>query len=275
VRVTFWGTRGSLASAGPDTARYGGDTACLEVRADDGTVLILDAGSGIRRLGLELMGTARIDILLTHLHMDHIQGLGFFGPLFGSGASEVHLWGPPLSSTGLGPRLGRYLSPPLFPVRVRDIPSLVLHDAPIEPTRIGRFTVTSAPITHPGPTLGYRVEAGGRALAYLPDHEVGLGSRTFPLSRRWTSGAGLAEGVDLLVHDAQYTTGEYGTRVGWGHGTLTDALALASLAGARTLAPFHHDPAHDDDQLDALFAGAQLPDGVHLEPARQGHSIEV
>jgi phosphoribosyl 1,2-cyclic phosphodiesterase len=277
MRATFWGTRGSLASAGPETARYGGDTACVEVSADDGAVLVLDAGSGIRRLGLRLMGATRIDVLLTHLHMDHIQGLGFFGPLFGSGASDVHLWGPPASSAGLAQRLGRYLSPPLFPVRVRDIPSLVLHDAPFEPTAIGPFTVTSAPVVHPGTTLGYRVEADGRSLAYLPDHEVALGCRSFAWTGRWTSGCGLAAGVDLLIHDAQYTTEEYGTRVGWGHSTVAHAIRLAELAGARTLAPFHHDPAHDDDELDALFASAaaDLPDGARLEPARQGLSIAI
>jgi phosphoribosyl 1,2-cyclic phosphodiesterase len=274
VRVTFWGTRGSLASAGPETARYGGNTACVAVRSDDGTVLVLDGGSGIRRLGFELSGQARIDILLTHLHMDHIQGLGFFVPLFGS-ESEVHLWGPPATSSSLAARLGRYLSPPLFPVRIRDIPSLVLHDAPVTPTRIGPFVVTSAPVIHPGPTLGYRVEADGRALAYLTDHEIALGARTFPYTRRWTSGAGLATGVDLLIHDAQYTAEEYATRVGWGHSTLVDALQLARLVGARTVAPFHHDPAHDDTQLDAMFAATELPDGITLEPAREGRSIDL
>jgi phosphoribosyl 1,2-cyclic phosphodiesterase len=246
----------------------------VSVRSDDGTVLVLDGGSGIRRLGLELLDQPRIDLLLTHLHMDHIQGLGFFVPLFGSGC-EVHIWGPPATSASLASRLGRYLSPPLFPVRVRDIPALVLHDAPIEPVTVGPFTFRSAPVVHPGPTLGFRVDGDGRSLAYLPDHEVALGTRTFPYSRRWTSGSELAAGVDLLIHDAQYTVEEYRTRVGWGHSTVAHAVSLARLAGARTLAPFHHDPAHDDDQLDAMFAAVDATAGVRLHPAREGRWIEL
>jgi phosphoribosyl 1,2-cyclic phosphodiesterase len=274
VRVCLWGTRGSIASAGPETVRYGGNTACVEIEGADGTIVILDAGTGIRRVGDTYKEPRRLDIMLTHLHMDHIQGLGFFGPLFRDGF-EVHIWGPPSTTEDLRTRLTRYLSPPLFPVRVRDIPSLVLHDAPVTPTRIGPFVVTSAPVIHPGPTLGYRVEADGRTLAYLTDHEVALGARTFPYTRRWSSGADLATGVDLLIHDAQYTVEEYATRVGWGHSTLVDALQLASLVGARTVAPFHHDPAHDDEQLDAMFAATELPDGIALEPAREGRSIDL
>jgi phosphoribosyl 1,2-cyclic phosphodiesterase len=165
VKVTLWGTRGSLASAGPETVRYGGNTACVEVRSDDGDLLVLDAGSGIRRLGAAIGASeARIDILLTHLPMDHIQGLGFFAPLY-TGAAEVHLWGPPWIHADLRTRLGRYLSPPLFAVRLRDLPSrVVLHDAPSEPT-IGPFTVGAALVVHPGPTIGYRISHGSRTLA--------------------------------------------------------------------------------------------------------------
>jgi phosphoribosyl 1,2-cyclic phosphodiesterase len=268
VIVRFWGTRGSLASAGPETTRYGGNTSCVEVIAEDGTVLILDAGSGIRRLRSRSSDLRRVDILLTHLHMDHIQGRGFFAPLFEQGV-EGHVWGPP-SSSDLRSRLGRYLSPPLFPVRVRDLPSLTLHDAPREPTEIGPFVVNAALVIHPGPTVGYRIRESGGVLAYLPDHEPALGARRFPDSPRWTSGYELAVNADVLVHDAQYTDDEYRRRVGWGHGTLSHALDLGRMAGCRTLVPFHHDPAHSDDALDALFGSAGNAGNIQVRPAWEG-----
>src|SRR3712207_3504995 len=158
----------------------------------------------------------------------------------------------------------------LFPVRLRDLPALTLHDAPREPTEIGPFVVNAALVIHPGPTVGYRINESGRVLAYLPDHEPALGARRFPDSPRWTSGYELASKADVLVHDAQYTDGEYRQGVGWGHGTLSHALDLGRMAGTRTLVPFHHDPAHTDDALDALFASAGHAGNLHVNPAREG-----
>jgi len=274
VRVTLWGTRGSLPSAGPETVRYGGNTSCVEVRADDGSLAILDAGSGIRRLG-ERIGPndGRIDLFLTHLHLDHLQGIGFFLPLF-AGRGEVHVWGPPSISADLRTRLGRYLSPPLFPVRVRDLGSrIVLHDAPHAPVRIGPFTVRADLVIHPGPTVGYRLEADGRALAYLPDHEPSLGADALPASPRWTSGHALAADADLLIHDAQYTAEERRARIGWGHSSIDQTVAFAALARARRLVPFHHDPAHDDDELDAMQARMAADAAMPVEPGREGATI--
>ncbi len=275
MKVTLWGTRGSLASAGLDTVRYGGNTACVEVRADDGSLLVLDAGSGIRRLGGALGAEARIDILLTHLHMDHVQGLGFFTPLYRA-SGETHIWGPPSIHANLRTRLGRYLSPPLFPVRLRDLPSRIfLHDAPAEPTRIGPFTVGAALVVHPGPTIGYRISSGSRTLAYLPDHEPALGARSFPISGRWTSGHDLAAGVDLLIHDAQYTADEYRSRPGWGHSSVDHVLAFAELTSVGRLVTFHHDPGHDDDTLDALHETMVGRGRVPVEPGREGLSLAL
>lgn len=275
MRITIRGSRGSLASAGPDTIRYGGNTACVQVEGTDGPVLVLDAGTGMRQAGLALAGgAAPVHVLLTHLHMDHIQGLGFFRPLFEPGR-EVHIWGPPSTTQDLRARLTRYLSPPLFPVRIRDLASrLELHDVLTEPWSIGGFTVTAAGIVHPGPTVGYRIEADGRCMAYLPDHEPILGG---PLTgTRWLSGYLLARGVDLLLHDGQYTDEEYRQRVGWGHSSISHAVRLADLSEARELALIHHDPDHSDGQLDELVAhAARLRQGGTVLGASEGHVLEV
>ena len=182
MKVTLWGTRGSLATPGAETTRYGGNTSCVEVRAADGSVLVLDAGTGIRRLGDAIADrVARVDLLLTHLHMDHIQGLGFFEPLFALPSRCTS--GARLRRRRSCARVSaRYLSPPLFPVRLRDLPRQPeLHDA-VRARRfeIGPFTVHAELVCHPGPTVGYRIEADGASLAYLPDHEPALGHDALP-----------------------------------------------------------------------------------------------
>ena len=256
MTVRLWGTRGSLASPGPETAHYGGNTSCVEVRGATGTVLVLDAGTGIRALGATLTTSCRrVDVLLTHLHMDHIQGLGFFAPLFEPGM-EVHLWGPGRRALDLRSHLARYLSPPLFPVHLRDVPTLVLHDLPPTEFAVGEFTVTAAPVCHPGLTVGYRIGSPAGVVAYLPDHEPALGVPHFPLAPEWTSGWALACGADLLVHDAQYSREEYAAHVGWGHSAIDDAIAFAALAGVKHLVTFHHDPSHDDGEVECLTVAA-------------------
>jgi phosphoribosyl 1,2-cyclic phosphodiesterase len=257
MHVTLWGTRGSLAAPGPETTRYGGNTSCVEVRGADGTVLVLDAGTGIRRLGAALSGTLRrVDLLLTHLHMDHLQGLGFFAPLYNP-EMEVHIWGPAGTTLPLPARLARYMSPPLFPVRLRDLPcALHLHEVPCGEIGLGALTITAAFVCHPGPTVGYRIAAAGAVLTYIPDHEPALGVPQFPWRREWTSGAMLAADADLLIHDAQYSPEEYPQHVGWGHSSLQHTLAFATLTGVKHLVPFHHDPAHTDTDLDRLIAEA-------------------
>ena len=273
--VRLWGTRGSVASPGPETIRYGGNTACVEVRTDD-ALLVLDAGTGIRRLGTALRDhRGRIDLLLTHLHLDHLQGIGFFEPCFRSDI-ELHIWGPPSTTLDLRERLSRYLSPPLFPVRLRDLGSRVsLHDVPAEPFSIGSVTVDGEAIIHPGPTVGYRISSGGRTLAYLPDHEPALGAPSFPLSPDWTSGHRLADGADLLIHDAQYTEAEYASRVGWGHSSLEQAWAFAVQARVSRLVTFHHDPSHADDQLDEMVADLQARDGPEVIGGREGLELSL
>jgi phosphoribosyl 1,2-cyclic phosphodiesterase len=277
MRVGLWGIRGSLAAPGAETSRYGGNTACVEVRGADGTLLVLDAGTGIRRLGAGLgRSVRRVHLLLTHLHMDHIQGLGFFDPLFEPDV-EVHLWGPSSPTLSLRRRLMRYLSPPLFPVHLRDVHGLVLHEVPAGEFEIDGFRVTADLVCHPGPTVGYRIVTRQGALAYLPDHEPALGAPRFPLGPEWTSGHHLARGVDLLIHDAQYTTAEYAAHVGWGHSSLEHALAFAALAGVKRLVTFHHDPAHGDDDIDRMTAEAvaRARPGFVVTAGAEGTVFEV
>lgn len=278
MKATLWGTRGSLASAGPDTVRYGGDTAAVELSGPQGEVVVLDAGSGIRPIGDRLPAhTKRVDILLTHLHMDHIQGLGFFMPLFDPDI-DVHVWGPGSTTLGLRERLTRYLSPPLFPVLLRDLPNVTLHEIrPPASFSIGGLTVRADLIIHPGPTLGFRVESPDCVLAYLPDHEPALGMAGFPDLPEWTSGFDLARGADVLIHDAQYTNAEYQNRVGWGHSTFNHALVFAELTGAKRLVTFHHDPGHSDEMLDSAMA--EIIEGHDLKfeliPGRVGLTVCV
>jgi ribonuclease BN (tRNA processing enzyme) len=209
--------------------------------------------------------------------MDHILGLGFFGPLYDP-AMEVHIWGPASVTLSLGARLARYLSPPLFPVLLRDVPCrLELHHVPCGRVAIGPFRATAAHVCHPGPTVGYRIDAEGASLAYLPDHEPALGALRFPLDPEWTSGFDLAHGVDLLLHDAQYTREEYPHHVGWGHSTMHDALAFARLVEAKHLVPFHHDPARDDADLEAAVerAVAVLRPGFPVTPGAEGAVFQL
>jgi phosphoribosyl 1,2-cyclic phosphodiesterase len=277
MRVKLFGTRGSLATPGAETARYGGNTSSAQVIGPEGSVLALDAGTGIRTLGVSLpKGLKRVDVLLTHLHMDHIQGLGFFAPLYNPNI-EVHIWGPATREWDLRARLTRYLSPPLFPVHFRDLPcKLILHGAPTT-EEVGELRVTAKLVCHPGLTVGYRIESRTSVVTYLPDHEPILGWRQFPKDPVWTSGYELAEGSDLLIHDCQYTPEEYSARVGWGHSSFPHAIEFAARTGVKHFVPFHHDPWHNDTQLDELFLRSIIdaPKELRITPAQEGAVFDV
>jgi len=208
--------------------------------------------------------------------MDHIQGLGFFAPFFRAGG-EVHLWGPPSPTIDLRSRLTRYLSPPLFPMRLRDLDArVILHDAPDQPTMIGTFEVVAEHVIHPGSTVGYRIREAGAVVAYLPDHEPALGAGHFPEEPRWTSGFDLASGVDLLIHDAQYTDVERSGRIGWGHSSVSEAVAFGERTKARRLVLFHHDPSHSDAVLDELSSRASVDaSGIDVVAGREGDIFDL
>jgi phosphoribosyl 1,2-cyclic phosphodiesterase len=258
MHVKLWGTRGSIPSPGPETIRYGGNTSCVQVTLSDGSLLALDAGTGIRSLGLACGDEpTRLHILLTHLHLDHIQGLVFFAPAF-KPQTEIVIWGPASPEASLQDRIARYISAPLSPVEVRELPcDLSFRHSPETEWEIGPATVRAASVAHRGPTLGYRIEDAGSTLTYIPDHEPALGAAIDELDDEWISGFALAHNADLLIHDGQYADSEYPEHVGWGHSALSDTLAFARRVAARRTLMFHHDPLHSDDFLDDLFREAR------------------
>jgi ribonuclease BN (tRNA processing enzyme) len=280
VRAKIWGCRGSLAAPGPETVRYGGNTSCVEVRLSDDRLIIVDAGTGARNFGVA-MGKDRpdrIDILLTHLHLDHIEGLGFFGPIWDPGV-ELHIWGPPSPLHTLRERLATYFSPPLFPVHLDDIPSqLEFHDVPEDEFEIGPAKIRAEAVNHPGPTVGYRLEENGKVFTYISDHEPALGIDLQAVSPEWISGYGLAYGADVMFHDAQYTEDEYTPRVGWGHSSIAHTVTFGLITKVQRLFFFHHDPLHSDAQLESMLVRAkelwgQERDGLAL--SYEGMEVDV
>ena len=260
MQARVWGCRGSVAAPGPETVKYGGNTSCVEVRLSSGQVLVLDAGTGMRPLGVALAanGCPEIHILLSHLHLDHLQGLGFFRPLFDP-SLEIHIWGPPSPVQPLSERIAMYLSPPLFPVSLEDVPArLSFHDATEEVVTIGSAKVRSAKVQHQGPTVGYRIEENGLALAYVPDHEPSLGNELRTVAPEWMSGYDIARDADVLLHDAQYRDHEYREHIGWGHSALADTVEFANKSGVEHLVLFHHDPYHTDEELETLLTEARM-----------------
>jgi phosphoribosyl 1,2-cyclic phosphodiesterase len=282
VKVKVWGCRGSVPSPGPETIRYGGNTSCVQVTLDDGTMIALDSGTGIRSLGLALAEQpARLHILLTHLHMDHIQGLVFFAPAFRP-ETEIVIWGPASPEASLQDRIARYISAPLSPVEVRELPCDVsFREAPESNWEIGSAELLAASVTHRGPTLGYRITEGDTSLAYIPDHEPALGVRLEELEPEWISGYDLAKDATLLFHDCQYTDGEYPDHVGWGHSALSHTLGFIKRVTPERTLLFHHDPMHSDDFLDAYYGraldvwGEMGGDPAQIEMATERRELQV
>ena len=257
IWLRFWGVRGSIPAPGPDTARTGANTPCVEVTCEE-DVVILDGGSGLRRLGNDLLDRQRrgvqATLLFSHVHWDHIQGLPFFAPLYQETSSLV------LRGAGsLEDALRQQMRPPNFPVSLADVPASIRFEPVIVGSRfeVGRFAVTSAPLHHPAGCAAFRLDALGRSIVYATDTE--------PRGVEELDGGlvELARGADVLIHDAQYTEAEYrgvdGTpRRGWGHSTWQDAVRVARAAKVDRLILFHHDPARDDEAVEQLEREARV-----------------
>lgn len=253
MKTTIWGCRGSLPSPGLEKNLFGGNTSCFQVEHKN-TCIILDGGSGIQRLGENIdPKQLKINILLTHLHLDHIMGLGYFKPFYNPKCT-INIWGPSGSSKSLVKRLRRYFSPPFFPVRLNELPAKVtITEINNSSFKINEVRVKTEYICHPGPTVGYRLETDASTIAFLPDHEPALGSSHFPDLPEWSSGYNIAKDADLLLHDAQYDNKEYNNRIGWGHSSIADAIKFGELTKVKKMVLVHHDPANSDAQLKKMF----------------------
>ena len=261
LTVRFRGVRGSIPTPGEKTGRYGGNTSCVEVRAG-GHVLILDAGTGIRQLGADLkreFGARPIkaSLLISHSHWDHIQGLPFFSPAFEE-ANEIRVLAPPGHGPALQRALHNQMQPLHFPIGLaamcglRPVKELCFGQATLDP-----FHIRTIELNHPGGCAGFRVQAKGASLAYLPDHEpfsYKKGSSDGANHTRTDALVQFVREVDLLILDTQYTAAEYPAKVGWGHGFLSDSVGLALAANVKRLVLFHHEPTREDDEIDAMVA---------------------
>jgi phosphoribosyl 1,2-cyclic phosphodiesterase len=280
VRLRIWGCRGSLATPGPETVRVGGNTSCVELRPADGSLVVLDAGTGIRRLGRALPADRpkTIHLLLTHLHLDHVEGLGFFAPLHDP-ETAIEVYGPAAPDRSLHDRIATYLSPPWYPLRFDTLAArITFHEVANDAWEIGGLRVRSAPVTHPGPTVGYRLEENGASFAFVPDNEPALDGDVRALALESLSGLAVAGGADLLFHDAQYTADEYATRVGWGHSSIPDFVTFVRRAEPARVLMFHHDPGHSDSDVEAMHAEAQRLAGGEadrIEIAHEGLELEL
>ncbi len=287
MKVQFWGTRGSLAKAGPSTVRYGGNTSCVEVRSSAGTLVVLDCGTGVQNLGLALMSDEpqplRGHILISHTHWDHIQGIPFFAPLFEPG-NEWDIYAPRGLSQSLRDTLAGQMQYTYFPVTLEALGATIrYHDLVEGIFEIGDIKVRTQYLNHPALTLGYRLEADGVSVVYACDHE--------PHSRHLAVGIGdigvqdqrhvdFLGGADLVIHDAQYTEAEYVNKAGWGHSTFGYAVEMCRIAGAKRLALTHHDPLRDDDSVDRIQESARaclvdLDSPLEVFAAAEGKEIEL
>jgi len=287
MRIRFWGTRGSIPTPGASTARYGGNTSCVEVRSGSGTLVVIDCGTGAHALSQKLCapGSAplRGHILISHTHWDHIQGIPFFRALFVPG-NEWDIYGPKGLLQGLRETLAGQMQHTYFPVALEELGATIRYHDLVE----GKFMaddieVTTHYLNHPALTLGYRLEADGASLVYCCDHEphsLAMASGEGALTGQDRRHVDFVAGADLVVHDAQYTASDFPAKAGWGHSSAEYAIRICAEAGVKQVALTHHDPLRNDDAVDRILADMRLrarTSGSALEvlAAAEGHVIEI
>lgn len=268
MKVRFWGVRGSIASPGPNTVRYGGNTTCIEIRTDNNELIIIDAGTGIFPLSQTLLAELPVtaNVLITHSHWDHIQGLPFFIPNFIPGNTlRLHGAFDPVSGKGVEQVMSVQLQYSYFPVREAEMKARIEYVtlAPEQSIQIGSATVTPYLMNHPVIDFGYRIEANGKSVFFTGDHEPPLniyepGDEGYAeyqsfVDEKAASILRAMRGVDVLIADCSYTEQEYPAKKGWGHGTFNTSIQYAKEAGAKVLFCTHHEPTRSDDALDAVF----------------------
>ena len=269
MKLRFWGVRGSIPSPGPKTVRYGGNTTCLEVRTDEGDIIILDAGTGVFPASQSMLGEMPLTahLFISHTHWDHIQGLPFFIPIFVPGNTlRIHGAFDPITQKGIREVLGVQMEYSYFPVREAELKAQLeyINVMDHQPVQAGSATVTPVLMNHPVLNFGYRIDCDGKSVFFTGDHEPPVNiyapEDSFyqqyeeMIAQKNEQILDVIRGVDVLVADASYTPEEYTTgKVGWGHGTYDTAIAMARAAGARKLFCTHHEPTRTDDQLEAVF----------------------
>ncbi len=276
MKLTFWGARGSIAAPGPDTLRFGGNTTCLEVKLPDCPPVVIDAGTGIRPLGLKMdrePGDQEIILLITHLHWDHILGFPFFEPAYRRG-SHIRVGGWPRGMEGLVRIFDSKQVDSGFPLSFDQLPARIERDHSLDPPHfvLGTVPVRTMGLHHPQGALGYRFCPAGGDVVFITDHELEhTGSPQFARTVKFCAGA------KVLIHDAQYLPSERKAFRGRGHSCWDDVLAVAGRAGVERLVLTHHDPERDDDAVEALVEQAQREagSGLSVEAAYEGMVVEV
>lgn len=293
MKVKLWGVRGSIASPGPRTVRYGGNTTCIEVRSDDDSLIILDAGTGIFPLAQSLLARLPVtaNIFITHTHWDHIQGLPFFVPLYIPGNTvRIHGAYDIVSMQGIEQVMNVQLQYSYFPIREAELKAGIEYETLTvgEKVAIGDATVLPVLLNHPVTDLGYRVECNGKSMFFTGDHEP-WGNIYKPEDAEYAEYQAMIEqreaeldaaigAVDVLIVDSAYTLAEYPQKIGWGHGTFDSAIRMAQRVGAKRLICTHHEPTRSDDDLEKVFAEAlaRFPDpGCEILLAREGEEITL
>ena len=295
ARLRFWGTRGSIAVPSPEALRYGGNTTCLELRAD-GEIIVLDAGSGIRPLGIALDGEFQarpieLSLLITHAHWDHIQGFPFFKPAYDS-KNEIRIFGFDGAGATFREIMTEPMRSPFFPITMRELSAKMdINKLSEMKFSLGKVDIHASFVNHPGVCAGYRIFTSGGSVAFLPDHEpyefflhaargkqLGAEQEKKIAAEQHGALVQFLRGSDILILDSQYSDQEYETHIGWGHGSISSAVSLALEAEVQTLLLFHHDPSHDDDMVDTMVESARelvIKSGSHLEVAGAQEGSEI